>query len=278
MRIRTIRKRTFTFLLNLLAVIIVFAFLFPYLFMVVSAFKSRLETFAYPPVWIFKPTLENIKSIFQDINIMFYMMNSAIVATASSLLTMVIAIPATYSFARFKFRFRDPLAYGFLFLQMVPGISIVFSLFTIARLFNLYDTYLFLVICYLLWNIPYAIWMLRGFVEAIPVDLEESAMVDGCSRFRAFLLITLPLMSSGLIASTILIFIGAWNEFSLAFFLTSVKARTMPTTIAFFMTHSGIKWGPMFATAMIGTLPVVVFALLVRRYFISAMTFGAVKG
>lgn len=273
-----IRKRTSSIIVNFLALIVVFAFIFPYLFMVMSAFKHRLETFAYPPVWFFTPTLENFKTIFQDINIMFYMKNSTIIATASSLLTMSIAIPATYSFARFKFRFKDPLAYGFLFLQMVPGISIVFALFNIARRINLYDTYIYLVICYLLWNIPYAIWMLRGFVEAIPVDLEESAMVDGCSRFRAFLLITLPLMGSGLIASTILIFIGAWNEFSLAFFLTSVNARTMPTTIAFFMTHSGIKWGPMFATAMIGTLPVVVFALLVRRYFISAMTFGAVKG
>ncbi len=278
MHTHLLRKRTSAVFLNLLAIIVVFAFLFPYLFMVMSAFKSRLETFAYPPVWFFKPVLDNFKSIFQDINIMFYMKNSTIIATASSLLTMLIAIPATYSFARFKFRFKDSLAYGFLFLQMVPGISIVFALFTIARLTNLYDTYIYLVICYLLWNIPYAIWMLRGFVEAIPVDLEESAMVDGCSRFQAFLLITLPLMGSGLIASTILIFIGAWNEFSLAFFLTSVNARTMPTTIAFFMTHSGIKWGPMFATAVIGTLPVVVFALLVRRYFISAMTFGAVKG
>ena len=278
MHTHLLRKRTSAVFLNLLAIIVVFAFLFPYLFMVMSAFKSRLETFAYPPVWFFKPVWDNFKSIFHDINIMFYMKNSAIIATASSLLTMLIAIPATYSFARFKFHLKDSLAYGFLFLQMVPGISIVFALFTIARLTNLYDTYIYLVICYLLWNIPYAIWMLRGFVEAIPVDLEESAMVDGCSRFRAFLLITLPLMGSGLIASTILIFIGAWNEFSLAFFLTSVNARTMPTTIAFFMTHSGIKWGPMFATAVIGTLPVVVFALLVRRYFISAMTFGAVKG
>ena len=120
--------------------------------------------------------------------------------------------------------------------------------------------------------------MLRGFIEAIPIQLEEQAMVDGCSRFRAFIQITLPLMVTGLAATSILIFIGAWNEFQLAFFLTSTKTRTLPTTIGFFMTHSGIKWGEMFATAFVGTLPVVIFAILVRRYFISAMTFGAVKG
>jgi len=273
-----IRKRFGKVLLNVIALIAVLAFLFPYAFMVTSAFKSRLETFAYPPVWFFKPTLDMFRSILADMNIMFYMKNSTIIAVASTFLTMLIAIPATYSFARFRFPFKEPIAYGFLFLQMIPGISIVFSLFYIAKTLDLYDTYFFLVICYLLWNVPYAIWMLRGFVEAIPVELEEAAMVDGCSRFRAFMIVTLPLMGGGLIASSILIFIGVWNEFALAFFLTSTHARTMPTMIGFFLTHAGIKWGPMFATATLGTLPVVVFALLVRKYFISALTFGAVKG
>lgn len=273
-----LRKNIKSWALNIFALIIVALFLFPYLFMVTSAFKTRLDTFAYPPVWIFTPSLENLKAIFEDINIAFYLKNSFIVAFSASILTMLIAIPATYSFARFKFPFKDSMAYGFLFLQMVPGISIVFALFYIARTLNVYDTYFYLVFVFLLWNIPFAIWMLRGFVEAIPMELEEAAMVDGCSRFRAFIQITLPLMVTGLAATSILIFIGAWNEFQLAFFLTSTNTRTLPTTIAFFMTHSGIKWGEMFATAMVGTLPVVIFALLVRRYFISAMTFGAVKG
>lgn len=264
--------------LDLITIVIVLAFLFPYLFMVTSAFKSRFETFAYPPVWVFTPTLEHFENIFADLDIMFYMKNSTIIAVMSTLLTILISIPATYSFARFRFRYKEGVAYGFLFLQMVPGISIVFALFYIARTFGVFDTHAFLIFCYLLWNIPYAIWMLRGFVEAIPVDLEEAAMVDGASRFTAFRLITLPLMAGGVAATAILIFIGVWNEFSLAFFLTSVNSRTMPTTIAFFMTHSGIKWGPMFATAALGTLPVVVFALLVRRHFVSALTFGAVKG
>lgn len=273
-----LRKRWRSRTLDFITIIAALLFLFPYLFMVSSAFKSRLQTFAYPPVWIFRPTLENFQIILADLDIMFYMKNSGIIATGSTILTMLIAIPATYSFARFRFRFKNPIAYGFLFLQMVPGISIVFALFYIARQLDLYDTHFFLIISYLLWNIPYAIWMLRGFVEGIPVELEESAMVDGCSRFRAFVSITLPLMAGGLAATSILIFIGVWNEFALAFFLTSTDTRTMPTTIAFFMTHAGIKWGPMFATATLGTLPVVLFALLARRYFVSALTFGAVKG
>ena len=266
-------------LLDLLTLAVVAAFLFPYLFMVSSAFKSRLETFAYPPVWLsFTPTLSNFSNILGDLNIMFYMKNSAIIAIACTVLTMLIAIPATYGFARFRFRYKEGIAYAFLGLQMVPGISIVFALFFVAQTLGLYDTHIFLILVYLLWNIPYAIWILRGFVTAIPVELEEAAMVDGCTRFAAFRLVTLPLMAGGLAATAILIFIGVWNEFSLAFFLTSLSSRTMPTTIGFFMTHSGIKWGPMFATATLGTLPVVVFALIVRRHFVSALTFGAVKG
>ena len=130
-------------LLNIIAVLIAFLFLFPYLFMVTSAFKTRLDTFAYPPVWIFTPSLENLKAIFEDIQISFYFKNSFIVSISSSILTMLIAIPATYSFARFRFPFKDAMAYGFLFLQMIPGISIVFALFYIARALNMYDTYFY---------------------------------------------------------------------------------------------------------------------------------------
>ncbi len=269
-----------------LTIAIVAAFLFPYAFMVLSAFKPRLQTFRFAD-WILRPArwfeglhLGNFEQILDrfDLNILFYMKNSLIIAVVSTLLTIIIAIPATYSFARFDFRRKEVIAYGFLFLQMVPGISIVFALYFVAQELNLYDTHAFLILVYLLWNIPYAIWMLRGFVSAIPQDLEEAAMVDGASRFTAFRLVTLPLMVGGLAATSILIFIGVWNEFSLAFFLTSLDTRTLPTAIGFFTTHSGIKWGPMFATATLGTLPVVIFALIVRRYFVSALTFGAVKG
>lgn len=265
-------------LLDIVTIFVVIAFIFPYLFMVSSAFKSRFETFAYPPVWFFKPTLEHFQTIFVDMRIQRFMLNSAIIATLSTLISVAIAIPATYSFARYRFRFKESIAYGFLFLQMIPGISVVFALFFIAQEIGVYDTHGLLIFAYLLWNVPLAIWLLRGFVEAIPIELEESAMVDGASRFGAFRMITLPLMGGGLAATAILIFIGVWNEFSLAFFLTSINARTMPTAIGFFITHSGIKWGPMFATATIGTLPVVIFALIVRKYFVSALTFGAVKG
>ncbi len=271
-------RRKTNLLASLVALAAAAAFVFPFFFMVSSAFKSRLDTFAYPPKFFaFKPSLASFREIFRDIHILFYMKNSLVVTAGSTLLSILIAIPATYALARFRFPLREKIAFAFLLLQMTPGVSIVFSLFFIAKGLALNDTYFALILSYLLWNIPFAIWMLRGFVEGIPVQLEEAAVVDGCSRFQAFALITLPLMAGGLAAVAILVFIFTWNEFAIAFFLSSVKSRTMPTTIAFFMTHAGIKWGPMFATATIGTLPVVVFAFAVRKYFVSALTLGAVK-
>ena len=258
--------------------LISFAFLFPYLFVVLSSFKTRLDTFAYPPIWFFTPTLENFISIHEDLNIFFFMKNSVIISIVSTFMTFMISIPATYALARINFKRKELVAYLFLILQMIPGISIVFALFYIANYTGLYDTHFFLILAYLLWNVPYAIWLLRGFIVAVPRELEEAALVDGCSKFQSFYLITLPLISGGLVASGILIFIGVWNEFSLAFFLTSLETRTLPTTIGFFMTHSGIKWGPMFATATLSTLPIVFIGLLVKKHFVQAMSFGAVKG
>ncbi|MDL2257816.1 carbohydrate ABC transporter permease [Eubacteriales bacterium OttesenSCG-928-K08] len=277
MKRKPFRKKAAQLMLELIAFVVVALFLFPYLYMVASAFKTRMDAFAYPPKWFFTPTLENFRIVLRDIRILDFMENSAVVAVFSVLLTLLIAVPATYALARYEFKGKTFIAYSFLFMQLLPAISIVFALFFVARQLNLYDTHFYLIVCNLLWNVPYAIWMLRGFVEGVPKSLEEAAIMDGCSRFGAFLRVTLPLISGGVAATAILVFIFVWNEFPLAFFLTSVNAKTLPTTIGFFMTHSGVQWGPMFAAATLGTLPSVVFVLLVRKYFVSALTLGAVK-
>jgi len=253
-------------------------FLFPYWYTVISAFKSRIEAFAYPPIWIFKPVLENFKIIFLKHNILFYIKNSFIITVVSTLLTLVLAVPATYSLVRFRSKYKEGMAYGMLAMQLLPAIGVVFSFFTIAQTLNIVDTHIILIVVYLLWNIPWAIWIMRGFFETIPIEIEECAMIDGCTQFGAFLRVVLPLAITGIVATGTIIFIACWNEFTLAFFLTSRQARTLPTTISFFLTHQGIEWGPMFATTTISTLPIIVIAFAVRKYFVSALTFGAVKG
>lgn len=261
------------------ALVVVGAWAFPYLYLVLSSFKTPIDNLALPPKFVFEPTVGNYREVLGNEDIMRFLKNSIIVATASTTVALVLAVPAAYGLVRFeRFRRNERVAYLFLILQLLPIIAVVFPYFAIANALDLRDTFWILIVTYTYWNVAWGIWLVRGFIQAVPQELDEAAMVDGCSRMRAMLTVTLPVASKGIVAAGILLFIGAWNEFTLAFFLTARDARTYPTSIGFFLTHSGIRWGEMFVTATIGTAPIVVFALLVRKSFISSMSFGAVKG
>jgi multiple sugar transport system permease protein len=261
------------------AFLILVFFLMPYLYLIISSFKDAVAIQAYPPVlFSFESTFQNYVKVFQDINLTPFIINSAIVATCNTALALLFATPAAYSLSRDQFRFKEMLAYTFLAIQMAPAIALIFSFMTMANRLKLYDTRWILIILYLPWNIPFAVWMLRNFVADIPAALEEAAVVDGCSRVSAFLRITLPLLVPGFMTTAIFIFIGAWNEFVIAFFLTSTGARTFPTTVDFFLTYGAYQFGPLFASAVIGTVPIAIFGLLVRKYYFMAVTGGALKG
>lgn len=265
--------------LTIAGVVTVVAFAFPYLYMVMSAFKTPVDNIALPPKFVFGPTLDNFRTVFGNEDLMRYLRNSLVVASGATAVALLFSIPAAYGLVRFsQFRRTERVAYLFLVMQLLPPIAVVFPFFSIGDRLGLLDTPWLLIVTYSYWNIGWGIWLIRGFIEGVPYELEEAAMVDGASRLRTMWTITLPLAAKGLAAAGILLFIGAWNEFTLAFFLTAREARTFPTATGFFLTHAGIQWGDMFATAFIGTLPVVVFALLVRKTFISGLSFGAVKG
>lgn len=271
-------RRPGSVLITILSFVVAGSFAFPYLYMMLSSFKTPIDNIALPPKFIFSPTLDNYRTIFENEALFRFLRNTIVVATASTAVAMLFAVPAAYGLVRFHLRWREGIAYLFLVMQLVPIIAIVFPYFDIASRLDLLDTVWILVIIYTLWNVPWGIWLVRGFIQDVPRELEESSMVDGSSRLGAMIRVTLPLAAPGLTAAAILLFIGAWNEFTLAFFLTSRDARTYPTSIGFFLTHAGVQWGEMYATALIGTLPVVVFAILVRKSFISSLSFGAVKG
>jgi len=270
-------KRRKQFILQIAVTVVFLIFMFPYLWMVISAFKTRLQVFAYPPVWFFKPTLENFRVALQENNILFYLKNSFIVSGGNTLLSLALALPASYSLARGKFKFKELLGYFFLIVQMVPAISVVFAYFYLAKVINLYDTKIMLIIIYLLWQLPWAVWMTRGFIEGVPPSLEEAASIDGCSRVGILIRIILPLIAPGLAAAAVFVFIMSWNEFTVAFLLTSRDAATIPTRASQYITHLGVLWGPMFATATIATFPAILFSIIFRKYMISALTMGAVK-
>ena len=263
--------------LYLIVIILLFVWLLPYIFMALSAFKSRLQVYAYPIVWIFEPTFEKFIEVIFGQNLFFYLQNTLLIAIPNTILTLLISLPAAYSFTRFKFKHKEKYFLLFLILQLVPGISVIIAFYHIAMSLGLFDTHLLLIILYLLWNIPYTIWITRGFFEGIPIELEEAALIDGCSRLSALRRIILPLAIPGVSATALLLFILSWNEFTLPYFLTSLNARPLSTTVVFYMSHTEIFWGRIFALGFISTLPTIIFSLIIRKYFIRTLAFGALK-
>ena len=259
----------------LIVIICVFA-VFPFIWMLMISLKTRIQTYD-PSVWFFMPTLDNYKEIVNEKHVLEYVKNSAVVVILTTILSMAFGSFAAYGFARYNFKRRESLAFWILSLRMIPAMAAVIPFFIMARMVNILDTNLVLIISYLLFNIPFTIWMMRGFFEDIPKEIEESALVDGSSRLEVFTKILIPLATPGLVATAIFCIINSWNELVFALFLTSVDARTLPTTVTLFLSVTGVLWGDMAAVGVVTALPVLIFAMFVQKYMIRGLTFGAVK-
>jgi multiple sugar transport system permease protein len=270
-----ITNRVLIYLAVLLAVVLS---LFPILYLFITSFKPAELTFAIPPVWVFKPTLNNYVEIFVGGKFISYFINSLVIALATTAIALVLGVFAGYGFSRFRFRGLTALRLGALIPQMLPPITIIVPLYVLFNAMELVDTRWALIISYLTFIIPLAIWMMTGFFAEVPQELEESAMIDGCTRLGAMVRISLPIIAPGLAATAILGFIYAWNEFLYAVILTGRDARTLPVTITSFMTNKAILWGRIAASGSLVLLPVLIFALIAQRYLVRGLSRGAVKG
>jgi len=269
--------RRITRILGALALLLVaFIAVFPFVYMAIVSLKPRVLTYD-PSIWMFKPTMENYVSIFKTRNLLHFAKNSFIVVIATTLVSLILGSLAAYGFARFSFNKKEDLAFWILSLRMLPPMATVIPFFILARLTGILDTHLVLILSYMTFNIPFTIWMMRGFFEEIPREIEEAALVDGCSHWQVLIKIILPLSMTGLTATAIFCVIQSWNEFAFALFLTGVNARTLPTTVTFFLSVTGVIWGEMAAVGVVTALPVLVFAMLVQKHMIRGLTFGAVK-
>jgi len=264
------RRKIKGLILDILIAVVVIGCIFPFVWMIMTSIKTRVQTID-PSVWFFHPTLENYRAIFQKRDMFMYINNSLMVVALTTLASVVLGTFAAYGLARFQFNRKEDVAYWILSLR------IVIPFFLLGRFIGLLDTHILLVIVYMSFNIPFTIWMMRGFIEDIPRELEEAAWVDGCSRFQAIRRIIFPLIAPGVAATAIFCVIQSWNEFSLAFFLTSFNARTVPTTVTFFLSVLGVIWGEMASVGVVATIPVLIFALIVQKYLVRGLTFGAIK-
>jgi multiple sugar transport system permease protein len=265
-------------LIYALVIVAVVLSIFPIFYLLVTSFKKAELTFAVPPVWIFTPTLKNYAEVFAGGTFSHYFRNSLVVALLTTLVALALGTFAGYGFARFRFRGWNWLRLSSLVPQMLPPITIIVPLYVLFNSMKLVDTYWALVVSYLTFSIPLAIWMMTGFFLDVPIELEESAMIDGCTRIGAMLRVSLPIVAPGLAATAILCFIYCWNEFLYAVILTGRDARTLPVTITSFMTNKAILWGRIAAAGSLVLVPVLIFALLAQRYLVRGLSRGAVKG
>jgi len=206
-----------------------------------------------------------------------YIKNSTIVVSLTTLISLALGTLAAYGLARFQFPRREDIAFWILSLRMLPPMAVVIPFFLLGRFIGLLDTHILLIIVDLSFNIPFTVWMMRGFIEEIPQEVEEAAWIDGCSRIQGLFRVVFPLILPGIAATAIFCVIQSWNEFALAFFLTSFNARTVPTTVTFFLSVLGVIWGEMAAVGVVATAPVLLFALLVQKYLVRGLTLGALK-
>lgn len=278
MAIKQLKKKCKVLSNSLIIYLITLLFLLSYIYLILLSFKFPADIKLYPPRIFSKLTISNYIQVFKDVNLLFFIKNSFIVAISNATLSTLFAIPAAYAMSRLKFKFKEGLAFTYLAIQMAPVIAVVYPISILVSNLDIYDNLAALILFYLPWNIPFAVWMLRPFISGVSYALEEAAFIDGCSRFSAFTRITLPLSLPGIFICVIFVFMGAWNEFVIAFFITSNVAKTLPTTADFFLTYGAYQWGPLFAAAVIGTLPIVIVGVFLKKYYIVGMTGGAIKG
>ncbi|WP_051302062.1 carbohydrate ABC transporter permease [Salibacterium aidingense] len=261
--------------------------LFPLYWMIITSFKTDRELFAdkqtfFPKNFTWQHYFDPIEGIFSANNpFVGFFVNSTIVAFASTLLCLTIGSFSAYSLARFKMRGKRNERISFLILtaRMLPPIVIVVPLYLIMQQLGLLNTLWAMLIVYTGFNLPFVVWMLKAFFEEIPESLEESAMIDGSSRFMAFIKIVLPLAMPGLVATSIFTVILTWNEFLFAMFLlNNTDVMTLPAGISTFITQYKTNWGALTAAATMSILPVLIFSFMVQKHLVKGMTMGAVKG
>lgn len=262
----------------LLMVVVVVIYVIPTFWVISTSFKSEVDAFAIPPKWIlFKPTLSNYKTAFIDYNMLPNFKNSVIVTIGSTLLALILGTPAAYALSRFSFKLRENIMFWFLSTRMAPALLVALPFFLISRELGLYDTLTLLIIVNVLTNIAWVVFMMRSFFDDVPIDIDESAMIDGASWFGALWRVVLPLTAPGLVATAVFSLIMAWNEYFFALVLTSINAKTLPAAITAFMTVHGLLWGPMTAAGTVVMLPILVFTLWMQKHLIRGMTMGAIK-
>lgn len=261
--------------------ILVLIVILPLLWIFMMSFKSPMDIINWPPSFIFKPTLRNYKAVFSSssthLAVTHVLFNSIIVTVVSMIIAVSLSAVSAYSLSRLKPKGTTSLNFIILIFRMIPPITLVVPLYIMYNHLNLFDTRIGLILPFIALNIPLATWLLEGFFQDIPKNIEEAAMVDGCTHFEAFWRVILPIAAPGIAATSIFSFILSWNNLTLPLPLTMTKSPTLTVLASQVRTDEGILWGQMGVISVIMIIPVILFTVLATKYLIKGISGGAIK-
>jgi multiple sugar transport system permease protein len=269
------KKLLYNILWYSLIILILLPFIFPFYWIVSASFKSQSQIVSMPPVWAFKPTMENYKGVFIDQNFGQYLLNSSIVAVGATVLSLLIGLPAAYAISKYK---QQTLGMFILVARLMPGISFLIPWFILFSKLRLIDTYPALIASHMLIGLPLIVWIMINYFDGIPGELEESGRVDGCTIQSVFLRIILPISGPGILTATTLSFLFSWNNFMFSMVLSAQQTKTLPIAIYNFVSYAEINWGSVMAAAVVIIAPAIILTMIFQRYVIKGLTMGAVKG
>ena len=263
---------------RILAIVIIVVFeLFPIFWMVTTAFKQRIDMFVLPPQWIFKPTLANFRYILSTMPVGRWVLNSSVISLGTMALSLLLGVPAGYAFSRVHFRGKEVLLAFILLTRAIPPVVIVLPFRVIMQRLGLFGTRTAVILIDTVYDAAFTAWLMSGMFASIPVDIEDAALIDGCSPVQVFWKIALPLSKPGLVTASLFTFILSWNDFLFALTLTSPSTATLP--IGMLSTYGILKqgWTYMMALGCLAIVPPVFISLLLQRYYVSGLTFGGIK-
>jgi ABC-type glycerol-3-phosphate transport system permease component len=262
--------------ISLAAAILVFVYLFPYTWMVLSALRHPVDTLSMPPKLLFEVSLDGFVKVFRQSVFGLYLLNSLLVTACSVAMTMLVATPAAYALVRIS-RGGTAFLLAVLIARMIPAIALAVPIYIIGSLTKQLATYQIIIVVNVAFNLPFAIWLIRGFLKDMPPNVIEAARIDGATEWQVLTKVAAPLARGGIFATAVFVFVGAWNEFLFALILTSGATTTAPVALLSFRTSQGIEWDTISAGAFMVSLPVIVFAFIMQRYLVEGLTMGAVK-
>ncbi|MUG71534.1 carbohydrate ABC transporter permease [Paenibacillus validus] len=259
-------------------IIAMLVFIFPIVWMVLTSLKQQVDAYASVPKWLFKATFSNYQTVLFERDFMKYLLNSLYISFLSTVLALLFGSGIAYPYARYRLKGAKNVLSWILTLRIVPPIVAILPIYLVFSKLGLLDTYASLILVYTFMNLPLAVWLLYGFYKDVPGEIEESALVDGCNRFTAFVRVIFPIIGPGLVSTGLLSFIFSWNEFLFANLLSGSTVRTAPVGLNEYATPVSVLWGQIGAAGTMIVLPVAIITIILQRKMVRGLTMGAVKG